>query len=601
MSSAVTLQGCQDFLEEAAAPQGTLNELSLATRQGVEGNLIATYRALDWNNGVGGAWGNAASNWVWGSVPSDDAYKGSEANDQPNINSVEGYAWSNAEVETYLNDKWRGVYEGVVRANATLRLLRDVMASRPGEIDAATAASIEGEALFLRAHFHFEAWRMWGNVPYYLEDDLDFRKANNADTDAGIAEVVTALIADLDAAIALLPVNARATARVDQWTAKAYKGRVQAYAASMGITGRTWADALTTLREVRTSGPYALEPSFDRVWSGFSANENGPETILAYQASANDGEPNGNNANYGERLNFPHSGSPLGCCGFHQGSQNLVNFYRVDAAGLPLQLTDANWNSSSATFVAGNMAPVDPRLDWTVGRDGVPFKDWGTHEAGWIRAPAYGGRYSAKKNVHEDASGAESNVGWVPTQLNSVNIHIFRYADMLLLLAEAEVEAGALGNALAIVNEIRTRARAAAQGCGFPPAAANRTQLLARYPGCDGDTRIAVPINDPSITWADYEVSNYAAFPDQAFARNAVRMERRLELAMEGQRFFDLRRWGVAETVLNAYLAVEESRQPYLQNASAFESRHMLFPIPPIQIQLSEVDGTPRLTQNPGW
>jgi hypothetical protein len=356
------------------------------------------------------------------------------------------------------------------------------------------------------------------------------------------------------------------------------------------------------LRDVRNNGPYDLEPSFDRVWSGFASNENGPETILAYQASANDGEPNGNNANYGERLNFPHSGSPLGCCGFHQASQNLINFYRVDAAGLPLALSDANWNTSDVEFEAGNMARVDPRLDWTVGRDGVPFKDWGTHEAGWIRAPAYGGLYSPKKNIHEDASGAESNVGWVPTQLNSVNIHIFRYADMLLLLAEAEVEAGVLENARAIVNEIRARAGATAQGCGFPPDPGNRTQLLARYAGCNGDSRIAVPINDASITWADYEVGQYAtAWTDQAFARNAVRSERRLELAMEGQRFFDLRRWGNAESVLNAYVTVERNRRPYLTAASAFASRHMLYPIPSLQIELSEVDGTPRLTQNPGW
>ena len=573
MSSAVTLQGCQDFLEEASAPQGTLNELSLATRAGVEGNLIAAYRALDWNNGVGGAWGNAASNWVWGSVPSDDAYKGSEAADQPNINSVEGYAWNNAEVDSYLNDKWRGVYEGVVRANSTLRLLADVTASKPGEIDAATAASIEGEALFLRAHFHFEAWRMWGNIPYYLESDLDFRKANIAS-----AEVVTALLADLDAAIGLLPVTSRARARVNQWTAKAYKGRVQAYAGQ-------WAAALTTLRDVRNNGPFDLEPSFDRVWSGYSDLENGPETILAYQASANDGEPNGNNANYGERLNFPHSGSPLGCCGFHQPSQNLVNFYKVDAAGLPLALTDANWNASSANFVGGTMTPVDPRLDWTVGRDGVPYKDWGNHAAGWIRAPAYGGVYSPKKNVHERTSGAQSNVGWVPTQLNSVNIHIFRYADMLLLLAEAEVEAGILGNARDIVNEIRARAAVRAQG-----------------PGADRAS-IAVDPNAASVTWADYEIGQYpaAAFANQADARTRVRYERRLELAMEGQRFFDLRRWGIAESVLNAYVTIERDRRPYLAAASAFASRHMLYPIPSIQIQLSEVDGTPRLTQNPGW
>src|SRR5262249_16590901 len=159
----------------------------------------------------------------------------------------------------------------------------------------------------------------------------------------------------------------------------------------------------------------------------------GKETILAYQASANDGEPNGNNANYGERLNFPHSGSPFGCCGFHQPSQNLVNYFQVDANGLPLALSNPNWNARHANFPAGNLTiPVDPRLDWTVGRDGVPYKDWGKHDGGWIRAPSYGGTYSPKKNVGEKASNAESAVGWVPTQLNSVNIHIFRYADMLL-------------------------------------------------------------------------------------------------------------------------------------------------------------------------
>src|SRR5688572_19499435 len=177
MSSAVTLQGCQDFLEEASAPQGTLNELSLATRAGVEGNLIAAYRALDWNNGVGGAWGNAASNWVWGSVPSDDAYKGSEASDQPGVTDIELYNWTTGQAGSYLNDKWRGTYEGVVRSNTTLRLLRRVLAEKPLEISQSNASGITGEALFLRAHYHFEAWRMWRNIPYYFEaDTTDFRK-----------------------------------------------------------------------------------------------------------------------------------------------------------------------------------------------------------------------------------------------------------------------------------------------------------------------------------------------------------------------------------------------------------------------------------------
>jgi hypothetical protein len=580
MLAAGTIYGCQDFLSDAANPQGTLDAQTLANRAGVEGTLIAAYRALDWTNGVGGNWASAASNWIWGSVTSDDAYKGSEATDQPAIDPIELYQWSAGGVEGELNDKWRSVYEGVVRSNAAIKLLKSVVAEKPTEISAEAAKGIEGEALFLRAHFHFEAWRMWGNIPYYRETDTDFRKANLTS-----AEAAAEIIKDLDAAIALLPTTPRNNnvGRVTQWTAKAYKGRVQVYTAQ-------YAAALTTLRDVRASGTYALEASFDRVWSGFQEYANGKETILAYQASANDGEPNGNNANYGERLTFPHSGSPFGCCGFHQPSQNLVNFFGTDAAtGLPAALTNANWNASNTNLTGSIRTPVDPRLDWTVGRDGVPFKDWGTHNPDWIRSATYGGPYSAKKNTHEKSSGAQSNVGWVNTQLNSVNIHIFRYADLLLLLAEAEVEAGALENARTIVNEIRARAAVRAQGVGTDR------------------TSIAVPLNDPSITWATYRIGPYTtAFANQAAARTAVRYERRLELAMEGQRFFDLRRWGIAEQVLNAHLngeagGSEKTRRPHLAASAPFAARHAFFPIPAIQIELSKSASGPGLKQNTGW
>jgi hypothetical protein len=587
-----TFYGCGDFLSNAAAPQGTLNEQTLANRAGVEGNLIAAYRTLDCTSSVG-SWGCAASNWVWGSVTSDDAYKGSEASDQPDIDDIESYHWSTGLTHNYLNQKWQTVYEGVVRANATLRLLKQVVAASPGEIPLADQRSIEGEAIFLRAHYHFEAWRMWGNIPYYREDDTDFRKAN-IDT----AAVVTELLADLDQAISLLPTSPRngQKGRATQWTAKAYKGRVQEYARQSGA-------ALTTLREDQTSGPFALETSFDRVWTGFQQYVNGPETIFAFQASVNDGEASGWNSNWGERLNFPHSGSVFGCCGFHQPSQNLVNFFAVDAAtGLPLALTDNNWNARDATLTASVLTPVDPRLDWSVGRDGVPYKDWGPHAPSWIRAPAYGGPYSPKKNAHESASGAESTVGWVPTQTNSVNIHLFRYADLLLLLAEAEVEAGSLATAMQLVNQVRARAGVAAQGCGF--TATNNVEDT--YPGCAGDARIAVPINDPSIMWATYRIGQYTSFPTQAYARTAVQYERRLELALEGQRFFDLRRWGTYQAVLNAYLngvagGAEEARRTHLAAAEPVVDRHRLYPIPAGQVELSQVGGEDRLRQNPGW
>ena len=585
--SGATLYGCKNFLDNAATPQGTLDQGTLTNKAGVEGTLIAAYRQLDCNN-TSGLWGCAVSNWAFGSVPSDDAYEGSEAGDQPPIAQLEGYHWATPDAQEYLNSKWSQVYEGVVRANSTLRLLK----AAGGQIPASDAAMIAGEAIFLRAHYHFEAWRMWGNIPYYREGDTDFRKANELSP-----AVAADLLKDLDSAIALLPATPRngQVGRATQWTAKAYKGRVQMYAGQFPA-------ALTTLRDVQKNGPYALEPSYDRIWTGYKDYENGKETIFAYQASSNDGDPNGANANYGERLNFPHSGSPFGCCGFHQPSQNLVNFFRVDGAGLPIAMSSTTWNAPNANFTAANAGvAVDPRLDFTVGRDGVPFKDWGPHAPTWIRSAANGGPYSPKKNIHEQSSGAQSTVGWVNTQLNSVNVHIFRYADMLLMLAEAEVEAGSLVNARTIVNEVRARAGKKAQGAGCLPA-------LKPYPDCTADrATVAVPLNDPSITWATYQVGLYTTpFADQAAARTAVRNERRLELAMEGQRFFDLRRWGMVETTMNQYLTgvgggSEKARRPYLLAAEPVTSRHKLYPIPDLQIQLSKIGGASRLAQNPGW
>jgi len=584
---------CKDFLD--VGPQGTLDEPTLTTQSGVEGFLIAAYRALDWNNAVGGAWGGAASDWVWGSVASDDAHKGSDANDQAPIADIELYNWGTGLAEGYLDDKWRTVWEGVVRSNATLRLLSKVQQVNPGEISSSDANGIKGEALFLRAHYHFEAWRMWGNIPYYTETDADFNKPNNL----GVDSVAKLIISDLDAAIALLPATPRngQVGRATKWAATAYKGRVQVYIGD-------YAGALTTLRSVQASGVYALETSFDHVWTGFHQFANGKETILAYEASINDGEPNGNNSNYGERLNFPYV-DPF-CCGFHQPSQNLVNFFVVNDSGLPLAVTDPTWNTGNPTgtaardtsFAANTTVPVDPRLGWTAGRDGVPYKDWGLHSKAFIRDRSYSGPYSPKKNVHEKRSGAQSAVGWNSFQLNSVHIHIYRYADVLLLLAEAAVETNNLEEARGIVNQIRARAGQTAEGCG------DGTLTQAKYPTCAGDDRIAIPLvqgatRDTLITpWAYYKIGQYTtAWTDQAFARAAVRYERRLELAMEGQRFFDLRRRGSADSVITNYLAVEKNRLPWMGSAAPFTSRHHLYPIPQIQIELSHG----ALTQNPEW
>lgn len=548
------LFACSDeFLDGPA--QGVLDESTLGNAAGVEATLIAAYAMLDGYANFGG-WGGAGSNWIFGSVASDDAYKGSEPGDQQPSTDVELYQWSTSGTDAYLNDKWANLYEGVSRTNATLNLMAKVGDGVP----AGDQRRIEGEARFLRAHYHFEGYKFWGDIPYYTEEDTDFAKPRDPDA-------LQKIIADLEAAIGLLPPSQAQVGRVTSWTAKAYLGRVQMFA-------KNFTAAATVLRDVVDNGPYALQDCFHDV---FDVDfDNGVETVLAFQASSNDGDGGGSNGNRNDRLNFPHGGSPFGCCGFHQPSQNLVNAFKVNDQGLPF--LDGSWNNSNLT--AADM--VDPRLDWTVGRDDVPFLDWGLHAPGWIRDRAWAGPYSPKKNIYERSSGVGSTVGWASYQLHAMNLHILRYADVILMLAEAEVENGNLEPARMLVNMIRERAGACAQG---PDGVA-----------------IVTTIDDPAITWANYKVEEYpGTWTDPTMARNAVRMERRLELAMEGHRFFDLRRWGTFKEVLNAYIAVEKTRRNYLTAASPVEDRHALYPIPSVQIELSEIEGEQRLVQNPGW
>ncbi|MEX0646207.1 MAG: RagB/SusD family nutrient uptake outer membrane protein [Balneolaceae bacterium] len=584
------IYGCEDFLTQP--PQGSLDANTLANASGVEATLIAAYRSLDGPRG--GLQGGAVSNWAFSSITTDDAYKGTEATDDAVATQMEQYNWSTGGADGRFNETWGKNYEGVNRANSTIRLLNQVLENQPGEISEADADGIRGEAIFLRAHYHFDLWQKFVNIPYYTEEDEDFAKSNQG------VDVVSNLIADLDEAISLLPDSPRNgdDGRASSWVAKAYKGRIMMYAAGYLNDDTYYTQAIPVLEDVVNNGPFELEENYHHVWTGFSDLYNGTETIWAYQASSNDGQANGDNANFGERLNFPHSGSPFGCCGFHQPAQNLVNFFKVDGSGLPLAMDGAvdgltvfdagrAWNDQDGEFDGSqNTVPVDPRLDWTVGRDDVPYKDWGLHEAEWIRQESFGGPYSPKKNVHEQNSDAEhTGGGWVTTQQNSVRIHILRYAEVMLLLAEAYVETGNSPAAEPLVNEIRARAGVAGQG-----------------PGDDRAT-IAVPIDDPSITWADYEIGQYspASFADADFARAAVRAERRLELAMEGTRLFDLRRWGILEPTLNNYVAVEQNRREYLQSSAEVTDRYYTFPLPTVQIELSTVEGERRLEQNEGW
>ncbi|HAP63208.1 MAG TPA: RagB/SusD family nutrient uptake outer membrane protein [Cytophagales bacterium] len=552
------LASCNDqFLDQP--PQGSLDGALLANEDGADAALISTYSVLDgWFEqwGDGDPWPASGSNWIWGSVTSDDAYKGSDPGDGPAITEAELFQWQPS--NSHYNVKFRAVYEGVARANATLQLVNDAT-----DIDEAAADRISGEAKFLRAHYHFDAYKMWENVPYYTEEDAEFTKPNDVD-------VLPLIIQDFTDAMNTLPSSQGDVGRATSWAAKAYLGKVYMFQGD-------YANAITQLSDVVDNGPYALMDCYHDMFNqAFDAGGN-TEQILSYQSSINDGTGNGENGAWADQLNFPHAGSPFGCCGFHQPSQNLVNAFKTDADGLPLLTT---FNDAAYDPATDN---VDPRLDWTVGRADVPFLDWGNHTDGWVRNLAYGGPYSAKKNIPHQAQPAQGS-GWHPTALTGANIPILRYADVMLMLAEAYVETGDLEAARGLVNQVRARAGNCAQGTGVDEA-----------------TIYADP-TDAGITWANYNVGTYDnAWTDQATARTAVRFERRIELAMEGHRFFDLRRWGTLQAVMNEYLSSEADVRNYLGTASSVEERHNLFPLPTVQIELSTVDGTVNLTQNPGW
>ena len=558
----ITFACSGDFLE--LNPQGALDGSALQSPDGIEASLISAYSMLDgWNGQWGnfGPWGKDAGHWIWAGVASDDAHKGSDASDIADITQIELYQWlpSNG----LLEDLFVSRFEGIARVNATMNLNNSSEA-----IDAARKTQIDAESRLLRAHYHFDLYRTFKNIPYYVETDQDFRKSNDSD-------ILPAIITDLETAVSGLPVSQGEVGRATKGAAQAYLGKVKMFAGD-------YAGAKAAFDAVVNSGQYSLTDCFHDNFN--AATDINSEAMLAVQFSVNDGDPGANNANYGTRLGFPHSGSPFGCCGFNQPSADLVNSYLVDDNGLPM--------SNAGDVALGST--VDPRLDWTVGRDNVPYYDHGTHQPEWIRDRNFGGPYSPKKTqYHSDQNqfnSAASAGAWGP-QASAINYNIIRYADVLLMLAEAEVEAGSLERARELVNMVRTRAGNCAQGPGGSSA------------------EIQTSIDDPAITWATYKVGTYPGpWTDATAARSAVRLERRLELAMEGHRLYDLRRWGTLPQTMNAYFARNAARDDsdlfkrrYLSEAFTVEAKHNAYPLPGVQVDLSEVDGAPMLKQNDGF
>ena len=563
----VAIFSCKkSFLERP--PEGVFTESSLSNAKGINTTVIAAYALLDgwsdngWNNAAGNPWPAAGSNWIWGSVTSDDAYPGSQPNDQVGVERMNRYQFEPD--DPYFRAKFQTCYAGVGKTNVALRLI-----NASTDLSDADKKQLTGEAKFLRAHYHFEAYKMWVNVPFIDETVTEYRQKNDVD-------IFPRIEADFKEAIDGL-------AEVSSFTSgRATKGAAQAYLARAYMFIGKYAEAKPLLQAVISGNKYALVDNFHDVFD--ASKQNNSEMLFVYKATVNDGAEQSANGNWGDRLNFPNGNAPVTqCCGFHQPSQNLVNAFRTDVNGLPLFNT---FNSSLANFTTDNF---DPRLDWTVGRTGTPYLDWGPHKDDWIRDGGYCGFFSPKKNVfHAAQKGTLSTASGWSTAPNAIDVPIIRYSDVLLMAAECEIESnGNLELARTYINNVRTRAGKFVQGAGTTEATISAPLI--------GGAGI--------VNGTKYKVGSYtSAFANQADARQALRWERRIELAMEGFRFFDLRRWKDLQTLVD-FLAVEKTRRLQLYGATEQPTVTKLkyFPIPSVEIELSKINGEAQLVQNSGY
>lgn len=557
-----------DFLTKN--PQAQFSTLGLQTAEGVEGILIGAYAMVD-GTGLDGqsAWENDVHNWVFGGIPSDDALKGTDAGDQPEQSFIEAYDFNS--FNNHIRNKWRGLYKGVARANDAI-----VSAKAVEDIDEARRAQIIAEATFLRGFFHFEAQKMWRS-PIYIDDnvyDINNVESTKVPNDG---EIWDRIEADFAAAADVLPDEQSEVGRPTKWAAKAFLAKAKMYQGwddSGNANTAKLQEAKPLLEEIINSGKFSLMDKFSDNF--YVATNNNAESIWEIQFLTS--SATGDNANQGVGLAHPYI-APWGCCGFYQASQNLVNAFKTDDNGLPLL---DNFNDSDVTWETEYTGPLDPRLDHTLGRPGILFKDFQLHGTDFIRDLSYAGPYSSKKHVAESA-GFGIN-GW--GNLSSNNYRIIRYSMIILWLAEVEVELGNLERARELVNMIRTRA---SNPDDFVPAAEQDPVNRQGY------TQLSGPA-------ANYQIGLYNdTWTDQNTARKAVRFETRLEFGMEGHRFFDLQRWGIQAEVLNAYLQSESRYRVYLQGKSFVKGKNEFYPIPTEAIDRSYLDGRATLTQDPAY
>ena len=479
------------------------------------------------------------------------------------------------------NRYWVRWYDGISRVNSALaEVTKSSSASYP------LRTTRIGELKFLRGVFYFWLKTHFDRVPWIDETTPADKVVSN--TELTSQQLWDKIVADFTDAANTLPATQSDVGRANKYAASAYLAKTllyQAYVqnpANHAVTSIDTAkltQVITLATAVEASNQYGLMDDYAKNF--LPQFDNNKESIFAIQRSVNDGSAagNGGRGTFASALNYPVGNSGFGCCGFHIPSSDFINSFKT-LSGLPFDGYNGAGPASDYSFANANYAtqPVDPRLDHSVSQQGKPFKYCTTagptciHDGvNWARDPTtYGSNVGMKDLVARDSSALTLNG---PFFISSMNTVLIRYADLELFKAEALIErnqAGDLAAALTIINSLRARAAASV---GLLNTNTNAAATFV------------------------YNVQPYPAFADQATARKALRRERRLEMGLEGFRFFDLVRWGVAKSTVDAYLADEVKRRPYLQAAVFTAGRDEYLPIPQVQINLS--GGV--YQQNPGY
>lgn len=551
------MSSCSDFLDDQT-PQAKLTDKQVSDQKNVDKLITSAYAIWITAEDINSSF----SMWNF-DVRSDDAYKGGNGTSDGDVFHQLEISQGILTTNWNISDMWQRLYNCISRANTAIALLDQI-----DQTNYPQKAERIAEMKYLRAYAHFLLKRLYKNIPFIMDENITTEEYNNlSNTKYTNDEGWQLIIDDLDEAYNALPINQADKGRPTKAAAAAFLAKVYLYKAyhqddtkSNEVTSINQQDLENVIKytdaSIYSAGGFGLESDFHNNFRPEEQYENGKESIWAMQYSKNDGTTNGNlNWSYG--LIVPNiAGVTDGGCDFYKPSQNLVNAYRTDPNGHPYI---DNFNQKDYNMTSDY---ADPRLFLTVGMPGLPYefnKNFMMDEsATWSRSNGLYGYYvTLKQNVDPALIGTYLIKGsWWGTSENRI---VFRYADVLLERAEALVQLNRIPEAITIVNQVRARAK-------------QSTSVISNY-----ETDYGVKFN----------IALYTGSYNKEQALKIVKMERRLELGMESERFFDLVRWGEADSVLNKYYA-EEANDCSIYSAAHFtKNKNEYLPIPYAQIAAS--------------